>query len=74
MYSLKAEQSAAKDRTDRLTTNLNFNTNRKTTKAVDEKMLNKLERRHSRYSISHTTRQILKKKCLNVEYDIRPIR
>ena len=35
MYSLKAEQSAAKDRTDRLTTNLNFNTNRKTTKAVD---------------------------------------
>ena len=24
-------------------------------------MLNKLERRHSRYSISHTTRQILKK-------------
>ena len=37
-------------------------------------MLNKLERCHSRYSISHTTRQILKKKCLNVEYDIRPIR
>ena len=38
MYSLvftEAEQSAAKDRTDRLTTKLNFKTNRKTTKAVD---------------------------------------
>ena len=37
-------------------------------------MLNKLERCHSRYSISHTTGQIKKKKRLNVEYDIRPIR
>ena len=37
-------------------------------------MLNKLERCHSRYSISHTTRQIFFKKRLNVEYDTRPIR
>ena len=37
-------------------------------------MLNKLELCHSRYSISHTTRQFFLKKRLNVQYDIRPIR
>ena len=32
-------------------------------------MLNKLERCHSRYSISHTTRQILKKRLWNMIFD-----